>query len=351
MLAVYALAMLLSFYLLAKVCDKYFVAALDKIAHRFKLSSDAAGATLMAMGSSAPELFVSLLAILRPGNHGAMGTGTIVGSAIFNILVIIGASVLVKGAKVLWQPIVRDIGFYVLTIILLILTFIDGKIEIFESIWFIALYVIYILAVVKWKKWFRYEDSILEMTDEGMHSIEKKGRFSWITGPIDRVLAVTFPQAKHYYWLFAVSIIWITALSWVLVESAVGVAHILGVPEVIIGLTILAAGTSIPDTISSVIVAKQGRVDMAVSNAIGSNIFDILFGLGLPWLIAFFVYGGVILVDTQNLLSSVFLLFFTVFVIFFLLLVQRWHLGKKSGLFLIALYIMYLIWLIGSLYI
>ena len=87
MLILMILSMLLAFYLLAEVCDKYFVESLEKISQRLHLSPEAAGATFMAIGSSAPELFVSLMALFKPGEE-AMGAGTIVGSAIFNVLVI-----------------------------------------------------------------------------------------------------------------------------------------------------------------------------------------------------------------------------------------------------------------------
>ena len=89
--------LILCFYLLAVVCDRYFISSLDKIALKLKMNSDMAGATLMAVGSSTPELFVALIALFKPGNE-AMGAGTIVGSAMFNILVIIGASAMVKKA-------------------------------------------------------------------------------------------------------------------------------------------------------------------------------------------------------------------------------------------------------------
>ena len=103
MILLLILAMLFAFYLMAEVCDKYFVASLEKISKRLKLSPEAAGATFMAAGSSAPELFVSLMALFKPGEE-AMGAGTIVGSAIFNILVITGASLVVRQAFVIWQP-------------------------------------------------------------------------------------------------------------------------------------------------------------------------------------------------------------------------------------------------------
>ena len=86
MLVVYILILLISFYILAKVVDDYFVESLDNIAERLRMSHDAAGATLMAVGSSAPELFVALFAVLRPdGNHEVIGVANIVGSGLLNI--------------------------------------------------------------------------------------------------------------------------------------------------------------------------------------------------------------------------------------------------------------------------
>ena len=118
-------------------------------------------------------------------------------------------------------------------------------------------------------------------------------------------------------------------------------AGILGVSDSIIGLTILALGTSVPDMIDSLIIAKKGRGDMAISSAIGSNIFDILFAFGLPWFVYILIKGD-LTVSTENLYSSVFLLGATVFVLFFLLLARKFRVGRKSGLFLIALYFIYL---------
>ena len=158
-----------------------------------------------------------------------------------------------------------------------------------------------------------------------------------------------FPSSKKYYLTFIISILIIAGLSWVLVESAIKMSAILGIPEAIVALTVLAIGTSVPDTISSVIVAKQGRGGMAISNAIGSNIFDILIGLGVPWLVFLAINGGTIPVSTENLYGSVVLLFATVFVIFFLFILRRWKIGHKSGYFLIILYVLYLIWAIYSL--
>lgn len=346
LLLLHALIMLASFYLLAVVCDRYFIFSLDQIAEKLKMNSDMAGATLMAIGSSAPELFVSFIALYKPGNE-AMGAGTIVGSAIFNILVIIGASAMVRTAFIAWQPVIRDLIFYSLSIVLLIYSFWDGNITFTESMMFLGLYVIYVFAVLSWRKLLPYQEEAKEIAEtkipDPKKERQKKHIFQRISNTINLALDFIFPNKKKYWLSFFVSIAFIAGLSWVLVESAVISAEILGIPSVIIGLTILAAGTSIPDLVSSVIVAKQKRGGMAISNAIGSNIFDILIGLGLPWAIVT-VGGKMVPVVTENLDSSIILLFATVIAVLSFLIAKKWHIGRFAGISLISIYIIYLAW-------
>jgi len=342
MLLVYLFVLLISFYLLAVICEDFFVKSLDMISNKLKLSSDVAGATLMAIGSSAPELFTSLFAVLRPGNHADIGSGTIVGSAIFNILVIIGASAAFKRAKLTWQPVIRDTLFYVLTIVLLLASFWDGKIVLSEAIIFVVTYCIYIFVVTQWKKWLPYKDvDPLDLVESEM----SKNKLARVSKELVGYL-IPDPITKPHLYLvtFFFSIIGLAALSFLLVEAAVGIGDILHINPTIIALTVLAAGTSIPDLLSSIIVAKQGRGDMAVSNAVGSNIFDILIGLGLPWMIILIAKGGTVTVGTDNLLSSVFLLLATVVAIIFILIVRKWTIGKRAGLLLIGIYILYVIY-------
>ena len=102
--------LIISFGAIHFVSERYFVESLDHLSKKLRLSSDMAGSTLMAAGSSAPELAVALFAILMKGNHEAIGVGTIVGSALFNILVITGVVMYIRGkSKLIWQPIFRDI--------------------------------------------------------------------------------------------------------------------------------------------------------------------------------------------------------------------------------------------------
>ncbi|MCF7820624.1 MAG: calcium/sodium antiporter [Candidatus Pacebacteria bacterium] len=341
----FSLLLLLSFYLLSEVCDKYFVGSLDRISDRLKLSSDVAGATFMAIGSSAPELFVAIIALIKPGDHAALGMGTIVGSAIFNILVIIGVSAVVKKAVLAWQPVIRDTVFYSVSIVMLLLAFRDGNIDMIEAIVFVVMYVVYIFLVIYWQKILPYKVKDAEKTIEEIEepkTKKKKSFLNTLTFPFDYLLSKLFPKAKHFYAVFIISIAVIATLSWVLVESAVAMATILNIPAVIIALTVLAVGTSVPDLLSSVIVAKEDRGGMAISNAVGSNIFDILFGLGVPWLLYLIFSKNIISVSTENLFSSVVLLFATVIVILFLMVSQKWKLGKYSGYFLVFLYVVYL---------
>ncbi len=306
-----------------------------------------AGATLMAIGSSAPELFVAMISIFKPGGHGDIGIGTIVGSALFNLLVIVGAVGLVKKSTLTWQPVVRDLIFYVLAILALYYVLNNGSVSMAEAAGFILLYIVYVFAVVRWRKWFKYD-----LTDEDPEEEKdepKKGLMR-VFQPFDWMLAVIFPRPKYYFLIFFISIAFIGALCWVLVESAIVISHTLDIPEVVIALTVLAVGTSVPDMMSSVIVAKQGRGGMAVSNGIGSNIFDIFIGLGLPWLIKSYLVDSELVTNIEGLGISIALLFTSVLLLLFTLIWKKWRLGPGLGLTLILLYILYVVWEIAKLY-
>lgn len=337
--------LLICFYVLAVLTEEFFVSSIDIIAKRLKMSSDAAGATLLAIGSSAPEFFTSLFAVLGTVGTGRadIGAGTIVGSAIFNILVIIGASAMFKSVKLQWKPVIRDLSFYIITILLLLWSFSDGKIVLFEAVTFVLAYAIYVFIVVNWKKWLNYRDQgedIETTPDEpknALHSITNK--------LISYVVPNPSEKPKLYIATFILSIAGIALISWVLVEQIIVLAGALNINATFLALTVLAAGTSIPDLIGSIVVAKQGRGDMSVSNAVGSNIFDILFGLGFPWLLALIIVPGHIAVGKENLNSSVLLLFATVVSILFLLIIRNWKIGHKSGIILITLYIAYCVYI------
>lgn len=172
--------------------------------------------------------------------------------------------------------------------------------------------------------------------------------------PIVFCLVCTIPDVrregcKKYFMLtFFMSIVWIAAFTWVMVWFATVIAETCGMSEVIMGLTILAAGTSVPDLITSMLVARDGFGDMAVSSSIGSNIFDVTVGLPVPWLL----YGAVrngkpVVIKNEGLEISVMLLLamlgFTIFTIMW----YNWTMTRPLGASLLALYLIFEVVAVG----
>ena len=138
------------------------------------------------------------------------------------------------------------------------------------------------------------------------------------------------------------------ALSYVLVEATILFSAGIGIPPVIVALTLLAAGTSAPDLISSVDVARGGRGGMAVANAVGSNTFDLLVGLALPWTIALALQGlDVVHVGTENLWISIGILVATTLILFGFLETER-GLTRREGAILLLIYAMFVLYTLAS---
>ena len=338
-------------YLLTLVANHFFMTSLDGIAARLKLSPSVAGATLMAAGSSAPELAIAMVALFTQGGaHSDIGIGTIVGSAVFNILVITGVCAVIHTAHITLSAIIRDTGFYLAGIGVMLYVFIDGEITPLEPLLLVGTYGIYLIAV------FRFPGDSFEAYDHGPEEIplietRRKIVVLWrmANRAARRVVGMaTGDPRRHDIRAFLVSIAIIIGLSKLLVDHAVSLSQTIGLPPVVIGLTVLAAGTSAPDLIASMIAVRRGHGDMAVANAIGSNTFDILLGLGLPWLVALCFTGrGVIPVGTSNLLESVLILIGTVLVLFGFLAKNR-QLGKKAGITLLLIYAGYVAWIVAG---
>jgi len=301
----------------------------------------------MAMGSSAPELAIALLALFTAGGaHSDMGIATIVGSAVFNILVITGISAIARPANVSWRVIVRDIVMYIIAVALLLVTISDGTVTIPETILYLATYVVYLFVLFRWESFVPgKEEDIVELIEEELADEHKRtGIYYRITDAISRVIGFAMGDAKRsYVRAFFVSIALISVLSWFLVENAVAFAEAIHISPVIVALTILAAGTSVPDAFASIVVARQGRGEMAVANAVGSNIFDILIGLGLPWLLALVFLGDTITIGTKGLWTSALVLLGTVVLLFVFLTTNR-KLSRWEGWILVAAYAVYVVW-------
>ena len=287
------------FWGLAIVCDDYFVASLEEISDALSLSPDVAGATFMAAGSSAPELFTSLIGVFAVKND--VGVGTIVGSAVFNLCCIIGGTALFTPGvlKIDWKPITRDTFFYACSIAIMIYMLWDGMVTMMEA--FRAR-----LRLLRVRHLHGFQRAIIAAIDRCQgtaskisddHEFDGKATTTTTRRRASFRLAVTAPmtfgavqddpglhragdqELLHRHLPLVGPVDWHPLL-----HGLVGVQArcLLNIHPVVMGCIILAAGTSVPDAIGLLLVAKQGQGDMAVSNAIGSNVFDILLGLGLP---------------------------------------------------------------------
>lgn len=347
----YGIAMLLIFYLLAVICDRYFIQALEIISRKLKLTEDVAWATFMAVGTSAPEFFTAVIAILTATKD--VWAWTIIWSAIFNILIITWWSALVlKTAKSLeTKSFRRDSIVYFLSVVLLYITFRDGTITLYESLLYIWLYVIYVIILSKWRVITNNHEHAVEPISDDIQQVEeeveKKLWIVWICmQKVDGFFDVIFPnldkKPQLYGISFALSILFIIALSAGLVHSGVGFAEWLGVPQVIIALTILAGWTSVPDLLSSLIVAKKWKADMAVANAVWSNIFDILICLWLPRLVYILRTWESIVVPTTGLYESVLVILWIMVIMIFYMITAKYKINKTYGIMLIGMYLAYL---------
>jgi len=159
----------------------------------------------------------------------------------------------------------------------------------------------------------------------------------WLTIPDVRVSATGWRGMKPYI-AFILSIIYIGFLSYFMVNWAEDVGYAAGIPTVVMGLTVLAAGTSVPDLLSSVIVAKMGEGDMAVSSSIGSNIFDVLIGLPVPWFLFNVIAWEHVTVKADNLRRSLFVLILMLAAVLLTLYACNWTMNKLMGLVMIIFY-------------
>jgi cation:H+ antiporter len=237
----------------------------SKLATTFGVSPLVVGLTVVAFGTSAPEVAVSVNAALS-GNTD-LAVGNVVGSNIFNVLFILGLSALITPLVVHAQIIRQEIPILVGACLLLFILSLDGNISFSESLLLLGTLVAYtIFLIIQSRKETR------EVQEE--YAKENNNKSKWdapIYVQLILILAGLYLLVQGSEWL---------------VDSAVIFARMMGVSDIIIGLTIVAAGTSMPEVATSVMAAVKGERDIAVGNVIGSNTFNILGCLGVTGLVA-----------------------------------------------------------------
>ena len=181
------------------------------------------------------------------------------------------------------------------------------------------------------------------------------GRVLWVLGlPYQGLYRITVPDCrkerfeKWYALTFVMSIFWIGVLSYAMLFFSKKAGCIIGIPQIVMGLVVISAGTSVPDALASIFVAKNGQGDMAVSNVLGSNVFNIFLGLGLPCLIYTAVwwtpYTSMQMQDPLALLEPIIILFVYIFLLLGVMLFSGWRLYPKVGYVLILLDLLFIAW-------
>lgn len=342
------LVIVLAFYFMAEVIDQLFIKSLDNIAHNLRLSQSVSGATLLAFGTSAPEIATALFALFLTNATPATGVGTIVGSAIFQILVVIGFACIANRNRLNWKPIIRDSIFYIFSVILLLVFIEDDHFSLEESIVLVGCYALYLLFLSVWMRFIDKEESqptsTASLTDTLPRRRWWRTLLNILTAPVRLLIRLIPDPSRYRQWTYPVFFLCLGIIaisSYFMVLAAEHLSMQLGIPPAIIALTILAGGTSMPEIIASYIVAKQGRGDMAIANAIGSNIFDILMSLGLPVLIYTLWQGDIKGLGGANIFSSVILLFASLLIVLMAFLVARFRATRLLGVLLIGLYVLY----------
>jgi len=341
---------LATFYVMSAVVGGPFIKSLDVIAVRMKLPSSVAGATLLAFGTSAPEISTAIVALFAEGMHPSTGVGSIVGSAIFQILVVVGFAAAVKAATLDWRPVLRDSIFYALSIALLALFVRDDRLTVVEASVLVGCYGVYLGVMWLWASNVQEDEPAKVQAEASVEPPAPKTLVRRLVGvitwPVDWIVGLVPDPESRPSWtgpVFAISLALIGLACYWLVAASEALARSLSIPPAIIALTILAGGSSIPELISSATVSRQGRGDMAIANAIGSNIFDVLVSLGLPVLIYCLMNGDLVGLGGATVTSSIILLFATLLMVVGLLAAQRFRVGRAFGIFLVLVYVLYVV--------
>jgi len=279
------------------------------LAQRMNIPQIVIGLTVVAIGTSAPELFISLISALKGTPD--LAVGNVVGSNIFNTMLIVGAAALISPMLIAPSTVKKDIPFTVVASVLLALFCLDNNISRLDALAFFVLFIIFMVYTVRMGK---RGGSEVEHESDKDYSVTKSVCF------------------------VALGLACLILGSNVFVEGAKNVAAAMGVSDAVIGLTVVAGGTSLPELATSVVAARKGRSALAIGNVLGSNVFNILMILGITGLICPMQLSGITRVDIAMLMVSILLVWLFSF--------TRYKLERWEGVLLLVLFFGYMGWLI-----
>lgn len=314
------LLLLLGFFLLIKGAD-LFVDGSSSIARLLHVPSIIIGLTVVAFGTSMPEASVSVTAALAGKND--LSLSNVIGSNIFNLLIVVGVSAALQPMKVQASVLKKDLPLsIVLTALLLVMSiptaYQGEKAAILsrpEGCILLAVFIAYLAVTVR-------------------QALKARQDYAEDEGP-DGNAVISIPVTLIYVVIGIAGIVWGGNL---VVDSASAIALTFGWSETFIGLTIVALGTSLPELVTSVMAARKGESDLALGNAVGSNLFNILLVLGMS-------------ASLHPITVSPFTVYDTIFlavasIIVYLFAIQKQDLNRREGLMMIPLYFIFFIYII-----
>lgn len=317
------LILILGFILLIKGAD-IFVSGSSNIAKKIGIPSVIVGLTIVSLGTSAPELAVSSISAFQ-GNNG-IAIGNILGSNIFNTLVVLGGTAVASPLIINKRLVKRDFLVNILVLILLyIISFgfifngSNGKISRIDGLILLGLCIIYIIFLIK----SAIKNKVIYEDDKNLKNKEIKVGLNIIK--------------------IIIGVCGIVLGGNLVVNGATNIAYSIGMSEKLVGLTIVAVGTSLPELVTSVVAALKGETEIAIGNVLGSNIFNILLILGLSSTINPIIVLGNLYVDL------IFLIFVTVIIGLIIFLSKdkkRKKINRLEGTILIIFYVTYLSYII-----
>ena len=304
--------LVVGFALLVKGAD-WFVDGACALSKKLGIPSYIVGLTVVAFGTSLPEAAVSITASISGSN--AIAIGNVIGSNIFNTLVVLGASALFAPVLVKKDMLKRDFPFCIaITVLLavLLVTLSSGQIALtcLDGVILLAVFVLFMIMSVKAGK---------NSSDEDESEAKEMSAPKFIT-------------------LILIGIAGVILGGNLTVEGAKGIAQAIGLSETVIGLTVVAIGTSLPELVTSVVAARKNQNDIAVGNVIGSNIFNILFILGFSAVISDLTTDFYAVIDTAVLIG---VMLFT-----YIISVVGKKIKRPMGIVMILLYVAYTAYLL-----
>ncbi|MBR0472866.1 MAG: calcium/sodium antiporter [Methanosphaera sp.] len=300
--------LLVGFVFLIKGADMFVDGASD-LATKLKIPSMIIGLTIVAFGTSAPEAAVSVSSALSGSN--AIAISNVVGSNIFNMLAVIGITAVLYKIDITRESLVHDFPIMLVSsILLLIFIFTDSQISRLEGILFLVMIIAYVAFLI-------------------YKSMKQSSKMP---------VGTTHLSNEYILIYIVIGIIGIILGGNLVVDSSKEIALSIGMSETLVGLTIVSIGTSLPELITSVTAAYNKKTDIAIGNAIGSCIFNILFILGLTNIISPITTTNIMFIDT--------LIMIIVAVITYILAYDKKDFNRKDGLILIGLFVIYMIYII-----